>query len=77
MILADTMRLEGRVLKPDEVYRIAVNNFLAGGGDRFKIMTEGRNLVQGGGDLDALRDYVKGHAGELPDGPQDRICRRI
>jgi 5'-nucleotidase len=77
MILADAMRLEGRVLKPDEVYRIAVNNFLAGGGDRFKVMTEGRNLVQGGGDLDALRDYVKGHAGELPDGPQDRICRRI
>ncbi|MBK8160683.1 MAG: bifunctional metallophosphatase/5'-nucleotidase [Rhodospirillaceae bacterium] len=76
-ILAETISLDGEVLRPDVVYRIAVNNFLAGGGDRFKILTEGRNLVQGGGDLDALRDYVKGHADELSDKPKGRICRRL
>ena len=77
MILADTMHLDGEVLRLDGVYRVAVNNFLAGGGDRFKTLTEGRNVVQGGGDLDALRDYVKSHAAALPDRPQERICRRV
>lgn len=75
-ILAETMRSNGMVIDPNTSYRIVVNNFLAGGGDRFEILKQGRNLVQGGGDLEAFRDYVARKAGSLPAAPAGRICRR-
>nr|WP_298683595.1 bifunctional UDP-sugar hydrolase/5'-nucleotidase [uncultured Dongia sp.] len=75
-ILAETMRLEGKVIDPNTTYRIAVNNFLAGGGDRFVILKEGRHVVQGGGDLEAFRDYVAGATKPFPAVSAGRICRK-
>ena len=75
-ILADTLRLNGRLVDGTGIYRIVVNNFLAGGGDRFVVLKDGRRLVQGGNDLEALRDYVAASTNMLPAGPAERICRK-
>jgi len=42
------------------VYTVAVNSFIAGGGDNFSVLTEGANQVVGPMDLDALITYIKG-----------------
>ena len=39
-------------------YRITVNNFLAGGGDGFSVLTGGTNQVTGLIDLDAFMAYL-------------------
>jgi 5'-nucleotidase len=75
-ILAGTMRLNGEAIDGASIYRIAVNNFLAGGGDRFEVLREGRHIVQGGGDLEALRDYVVGAGRNLTAATAGRICRQ-
>jgi 5'-nucleotidase len=75
-ILADTMHLNGEVIEGASIYRIVVNNFLAGGGDRFEVLREGRHLVQGGGDLEALRNYVTTAGGNLTVATVGRICRQ-
>lgn len=54
-------------------YRVTVNAFLAGGGDGFSILTEGRApTVARGGDYDALAEYLR--RGEpIAPGRADRI----
>lgn len=76
-ILAKTMLLNGRLIAPNDNYRIVVNSFLAGGGDRFAVLTRGRRPVQGGGDLDALSAYIAAHAMTLPDQAAGRVCRKV
>ncbi|MCP9340486.1 bifunctional metallophosphatase/5'-nucleotidase [Stutzerimonas xanthomarina] len=49
----------GALINPAAVYRVTVNSFLAGGGDNFTILTEGKNRVVGAVDLDALVDYIE------------------
>lgn len=75
-ILSVSMRLDGKPIVAGESYRIAVNNFLAGGGDRFLVLKGGRNQVQGGSDLDALRDYLVQAAPSLNGAVAGRICRK-
>ncbi|MDT3443358.1 MULTISPECIES: bifunctional UDP-sugar hydrolase/5'-nucleotidase [unclassified Pseudofrankia] len=48
----------GQPLNPAATYQIAVNNFLAGGGDGFSVFTEGKNPVNQGVDLDAFAAYL-------------------
>ena len=52
------MRLDGKRLDPASVYRIAVNNFLASGGDGYSVLTEGRVIADGGLDTDALEAWL-------------------
>ncbi|WP_374383258.1 bifunctional UDP-sugar hydrolase/5'-nucleotidase [Dongia sp.] len=75
-ILAASMQLNGKPIVPATSYRIAVNNFLAGGGDRFVVLKDGRHQVQGGSDLDALRDYLVEAAPGLKGDVAGRICRK-
>lgn len=44
----------------DGVYTITVNNFMAAGGDNYKILTEGKDITTGNtiNDLDAFYDYI-------------------
>ncbi|WP_019341450.1 bifunctional metallophosphatase/5'-nucleotidase [Stutzerimonas stutzeri] len=49
----------GALINPAAVYRVTVNSFLAGGGDNFTILTEGKNRVVGAVDLDALVNYIE------------------
>jgi 5'-nucleotidase len=53
-------------------YRIAMNNFLADGGDGCTIFTEGSERIVGMNDLDALVDYFGVHS-PVPPGPRNRI----
>ena len=50
--------LHGTPLDPATRYRVAVNNFLASGGDGFSVFSEGRIVADGGLDLDALEAFI-------------------
>ncbi|HVL79651.1 MAG TPA: bifunctional metallophosphatase/5'-nucleotidase [Sphingomicrobium sp.] len=53
------MRLNGRRIDPNRRYRVAVNNFLASGGDNFTVLAQGTNTADAGLDLDALEAWLK------------------
>ena len=52
-------RVNGEPLRDDQVYRVAMNSFLATGGDNFTIFRDGTNIFGGPQDLDALEAYLK------------------
>ena len=66
-IVADSVTVHGEPLDPSRTYRVAVNSFLAGGGDGFPTLAQGTNSLVGGNDLDALVDYLTAVSG--PDSP--------
>lgn len=49
----------GGELDPEATYTVAINSFLATGGDGFTTFTEGENPETLGSDLDALVEYVE------------------
>ena len=54
------MELDGRAIDPAGKYRVAVNNFLASGGDNFTVLASGGEAADAGTDVDALEAYVRG-----------------
>jgi 5'-nucleotidase len=64
------MALGGRAIDPAGSYRVAVNNFLASGGDNFTVLASGTGAVDAGTDIDALEAYVRGGV-SVP--PTDRV----
>lgn len=54
-ILVDS---NGAVLNSEKTYRITVNNFMATGGDGFTTFLNGKNLLGGAQDIDALAAYL-------------------
>lgn len=73
---ADSVRLNGEPLDPDATYRVAMNNFLAGGGDGLPTLGEGTNPLVGGDDLAAVETYLTANSSAdnpLPAPPADRI----
>ncbi len=58
-VKADTLKLNGQTIQPETSYRVTVNSFLSTGGDGFATFTEGKELVGGQVDLDALVAYVE------------------
>jgi 5''-nucleotidase/2'',3''-cyclic phosphodiesterase and related esterases len=66
--------INGVAVDPSATYRITVNSFLADGGDRFTVLTEGGDRLGGDIDLDALEAYFVAHSPVAP-GPQNRITR--
>jgi 5'-nucleotidase len=57
--IIDMRDAAGAPINPAATYRVTVNSFLAGGGDNFTVLTEGKNRVVGPVDLDALVDYIE------------------
>ncbi|MCK6572015.1 5'-nucleotidase C-terminal domain-containing protein [Myxococcota bacterium] len=57
-ILAETVKLDGVVLDPTATYRVAMNNFIADGGDGFSVFKAGTDRVAGAIDVDAFSTYV-------------------
>ena len=51
-------RLDGKPIDPATRYRVAVNNFIASGGDGYTVLTEGRLIADAGLDLDALEAWL-------------------
>ncbi|HEX6218354.1 MAG TPA: 5'-nucleotidase C-terminal domain-containing protein, partial [Sphingomicrobium sp.] len=56
------MKLDGKPIAPGATYRLAVNNFLASGGDNFTVLNDGTGTVDVGLDLDALEAWLKAGA---------------
>ncbi|UED84814.1 bifunctional metallophosphatase/5'-nucleotidase [Streptomyces profundus] len=57
-IVADSVTVNGEPLDPAATYRVAVNSFLAGGGDGFATLAEGGNPLVGQDDMAALAAYL-------------------
>ncbi|MFF2847167.1 bifunctional metallophosphatase/5'-nucleotidase [Streptomyces sp. NPDC058001] len=57
-VVVDSIKLNGAALDPAATYRVATNNFLAGGGDGFAELGKGKNPLVGGDDLKAFTDYL-------------------
>jgi 5'-nucleotidase len=55
----EDMRLDGQPVVPTQRYRVAVNSFLAEGGDGFDVLLQGADRQGGGQDLDALIAHLK------------------
>ena len=56
------MTVGGRAIDSAARYRVAVNNFLASGGDNFTVLASGGEAIDAGTDVDALETYLRGGA---------------
>ncbi|WP_225803106.1 bifunctional UDP-sugar hydrolase/5'-nucleotidase [Streptomyces sp. NK15101] len=61
-VVADSVRLNGAPLDPAATYRVAVNSFLADGGDGFGELAKGTNRVVGADDLTAFEAYLRANS---------------
>ncbi|MEU7050413.1 bifunctional metallophosphatase/5'-nucleotidase [Streptomyces eurythermus] len=57
-VVTDSIRLNGAPIDPAATYRVAMNAFLAGGGDGFPSLGQGKNPLVGTDDLAALVKYL-------------------
>ncbi|MFF3415172.1 bifunctional metallophosphatase/5'-nucleotidase [Streptomyces sp. NPDC002698] len=75
-VVADSVKLDGTAIDPAATYRVAMNSFLAGGGDGFAELGKGGNVRVGGDDLAALGTYLTANssaAAPYPVPAADRI----
>ncbi|TJZ52811.1 bifunctional metallophosphatase/5'-nucleotidase [Streptomyces piniterrae] len=61
-VVKDSIRLNGAAIDPAKTYRVAMNEFLAGGGDGFPVFKDGGNKYVGPSDLDAFTGYLAAHS---------------
>ncbi|GAA3050807.1 5'-nucleotidase [Streptomyces olivoverticillatus] len=61
-IVTSSVKLNGTAIDPAKTYRVAANEFLAGGGDGFPVFKDAANKKSGGTDLDAFVSYLKAHS---------------
>ena len=54
--------LDGVPIRDDQVYRVAMNGFIASGGDNFTVFRDGVDPVGGPQDADALEAYFTAHS---------------
>ncbi|MFE7380502.1 bifunctional metallophosphatase/5'-nucleotidase [Streptomyces zhihengii] len=57
-IVVDSVKLNGAAIDPAKTYRVAMNEFLAGGGDGFAVLKEHTNKLVGASDLDVFNAYL-------------------
>ncbi len=73
-VVRESVRVDGRPLDARAAYRVAVNSYLAEGGDGFAVFTEGTDRVGGPLDVEALERHIGGRTvTALP--PEGRIKR--
>ncbi|WP_406094339.1 bifunctional metallophosphatase/5'-nucleotidase [Streptomyces sp. NBC_01013] len=61
-VVTDTIRLNGEAIDPAKSYRVAMNEFLAGGGDGFAALGAGTDKLVGPSDLDLFNAYLAAHS---------------
>ncbi|WP_329541007.1 bifunctional metallophosphatase/5'-nucleotidase [Streptomyces sp. NBC_01358] len=61
-VVTGTIRLNGEAIDPARSYRVAMNEFLAGGGDGFAALGAGTNKLVGASDLDLFNAYLAAHS---------------
>jgi 5'-nucleotidase len=69
------LTVDGQPVRDDAVYRVAMNSFLASGGDNFTIFREGTDATGGVQDVDALEAYIAA-AGRLAPPALGRVENR-
>ncbi|MFF8657716.1 bifunctional metallophosphatase/5'-nucleotidase [Streptomyces huasconensis] len=57
-VVTDSIKLNGKALDPSATYRVALNAFLAGGGDGLPELGKGTKPLVGADDLKAFNDYL-------------------
>lgn len=67
-LVKGSVTINGETVADDAstTYRITTNNFLAGGGDGFATLAEGKDVYFGGLDIDALRAFLKTNSPYTP-----------
>jgi 5'-nucleotidase len=73
-VTIDSIKIDGVSIVAANSYRVAMNNFLATGGDGFSVFTQCTDPLGGEIDLDALVRYFEDNSPISP-GPQNRITR--
>ena len=73
-VVPGSVRVAGEALDPAKRYRIAVNSFLAGGGDGFTVLAEGVERQEGPQDLTALEEHLSAET-RRAGAPAGRITR--
>ena len=73
-ITPGSVTINGIPVEAAQPYRVAMNSFLATGGDRFTVFNEGSDQLGGEIDLDAAVNYFLKNSPVAP-GPRDRITR--
>jgi 5'-nucleotidase len=58
-VLAGSVRIDDEPLDPERRYRLAVNSFLAGGGDGIAVLRDLPRVAEAGLDRDALIDWLQ------------------
>jgi len=71
---ASSIKINGTVVVPTQSYQVAMNSFLAAGGDGFTVFNEGTKQIGGDVDIDALVAWF-GAKSPIAPGPQNRITR--
>ena len=61
-MVADTIKLNGEAIDQARTYRVAMNEFLADGGDGFAALGQGTNKLVGALDLDLFNAYLAAHS---------------
>ncbi|MEV7235251.1 bifunctional metallophosphatase/5'-nucleotidase [Streptomyces sp. NPDC051020] len=61
-VVVDTIKLNGAAIDPAKTYRVAMNEFLAGGGDGFAALGQGTDKLVGPSDLDLFNAYLSAHS---------------
>ncbi|MFJ9032097.1 bifunctional metallophosphatase/5'-nucleotidase [Streptomyces sp. NPDC102274] len=75
-VVTDSVKLNGAAIDPAKTYRVAMNEFLGGGGDGFAALGQGQNKLVGPADLDLFNAYLAANStAEAPLAPPaaDRI----
>ncbi|BAU84893.1 5-nucleotidase [Streptomyces laurentii] len=57
-VVTGSIKLNGEAIDPSKSYRVAMNEFLAGGGDGFAALAKGTNKLVGASDLDLFNEYL-------------------
>lgn len=57
-VVTDSIKLGGKAIDPAATYRVAMNSFLAGGGDGFAELGKGTKPLVGSDDLKAFNDHL-------------------
>jgi 5'-nucleotidase len=74
-VVPGSVSLNGQPLDAGRAYRIAVNSYMANGGDRFNMFTAGRDRTAGRTIRDALADYLRSNSPVTP--ASERRIRRL
>jgi 5'-nucleotidase len=73
-VVRESVRVAGAPLVAKSPYRVAMNSFLAEGGDGFTVFTQGEDRVGGPLDAEALAQFIGGRTLRAAP-PQGRITR--